>query len=179
MPGYLALHDPELRIRRSVERPALFILERRCRRRPAVHTGLGNTTDIHVQARDGYIHVARVHPAWLIRPWNIIRALHEEGADLFAVGASKFADEIEYEDWWQKETRRRRRKNDFRQRALEMYDLAARAGDKTTKKERTRFNNPGMPKPRQTRATSPTARRNARRAARKAPVAARGPVTLT
>ena len=74
---YLALHDSELRIRRSVEQPGMFILERRCRRRPPVHTGRRDASDIHVQARDGYIHVATVHPSYLTRPWNMIRALQK------------------------------------------------------------------------------------------------------
>src|SRR5262249_50798387 len=107
--GYLALVDPELRLRRSAERPDVYVLERRCRRRPAVNIGMPTLSDLHVQARDGYIHVASVHPSFLDKPWNLVKALHEEGADLFAQSAASVLDEEAYELAWQKESRRRRR----------------------------------------------------------------------
>jgi hypothetical protein len=91
---YLQGHDPDLRLRASVERAGLFILERRCRRRPAVNTAMSDVSDMHVQARDGFIHISTVHPEWLNKPWNILRALRDEGVDLWAYKSSEaFCDE--------------------------------------------------------------------------------------
>lgn len=140
--GYLDRHDPDLRLRKSAERPHLYVLERRCRRRPAVNLGMRDRSDMHVQARDGYIHVATVHPAFLEKPWNIIRALTEEGADLFAKGAHEVADEEAYEARWQKETRRRRRLGLFRDIAREAFDTLNRIGN-SDGTERTRVSSPG------------------------------------
>lgn len=143
---YLQAHDPDLRIRASVERPDLFILERRCRRRPAVNTAMGDTTDMHVQARDGFIHVSTVHPEWLNKPWNILRSLRSEGVDLWAYSAPEaFADELDYEERWQRETRRRRRKEDGLAYYREMFDILGRIGNPVGRNERTRFSNPGLP----------------------------------
>lgn len=142
---YLHAADPELRLRVSVERPGFFVLERRCRRAPAVNTGMQILSDMHVQARDGYIHVSLVHLEWLFHPWNIVIALKEQGADLWAEGgADRFEDELDYEDRWARETRKRRRHEDGVAHYRELFDILARLGnfDKT---EVTRFNNPGLP----------------------------------
>lgn len=144
VPGYLAAVDPQLRIRRSAERPHLFVLERRCRRRSAVQaTGMVSGSDLHLQARDGYIHVSTVHPQWLERPWNIVEALTTEGVDLFAKGAQAITDELDYEERWMRESRRRRRRQHFRDIAREGYDLLSRTGNRDGT-ERTRLNNPGL-----------------------------------
>lgn len=154
--GYLERIDPDLRLRRSAERPAFYVLERRCRRRPAVNTGMRDTSDIHVQARDGYIHVATVHPNWLNKPWNIVRALQEEGTDLWAKGgATKVANEMEYEEAWLRETRRRRRHGLFRDIAGEGFDVLNRMN---INGERSRISNAGT-KAWQTLAPAPARRR--------------------
>lgn len=128
--GYVDQHDPDLRLRRSAERPTLYILERRCRRRPAVNVGMRDRSDLHVQARDGYIHVATVHPSYLDKPWNIVRALQEEGVDLFATSAQQVEDEEAYEQAWQKETRRRRRLGLFRDIARDGFRVLDRMGNR-------------------------------------------------
>lgn len=141
--GYLALVDPDLRIRRSAESVNVFVIERRCRRAPATNTGMRDTSDMHVQARDGYIHVASVHPNWLTKPWNIVRALKEEGCDLWASGGGeKYCDEQEYEERWQKETRRRRRLGLYRDIATDALPAMQRMNIDGS---RVRFNNPGKP----------------------------------
>lgn len=142
--GYLALHDADLRIRRSVERAGLYVLERRCRRRPVVNTGMRTRSDMHVQARDGYIHVATVHSSYLSRPWNIVRALRQEGTDLWAAGGhAKVANELDYEQEWARETRRRRRFGLFRDIAVDFFDVGNRLGNKDGT-ERTRISHPGV-----------------------------------
>lgn len=146
--AYLHGHDPDLRLRCSVERPGLFVLERRCRRAPAVNTGMPGRTDLHVQARDGYIHVSAVHVEWLHHPWNIVIALREEGFDTWAFADSDaVADELDYEDAWQRETRRRRRHDDGRAYYREAFDILSRCGNVTgrdhARTDVTRFNNPG------------------------------------
>lgn len=144
VPGYLQLVDADLRIRRSAEAYNLFVLERRCRRAPATNTGMRDTSDMHIQARDGYIHVSSVNPAWLTKPWNIVRALKEEGADLWAQGgAAKFCDEQEYEEAWTEETRKRRRLGLYRDIATDAFPIMQRLNIGGS---RMRFNNPGMPK---------------------------------
>lgn len=143
VPAVLQAHDPDLRIRVSVERPGWFILERRCRRRPAVCTAMGDTSDLHVQRRDGYIHISTVHAEWLNKPWNILRALQVEGVDLWAyASAAAFADEVEYEEHWQRESRRRRRREDGVAYYREMFDVLSRLGN-LDGTEQTRFSNPG------------------------------------
>jgi hypothetical protein len=128
--GYLALVDPELRIRQSAEKPQVYILERRCRRRPAANLGMRDRSDMHIQARDGYIHVASVHPNYLNKPWNIIRALKEEGADLFVMSAQQVDDEDQYEKAWAKETRRRRRLGLYRDIARDAFPILDRMGNR-------------------------------------------------
>lgn len=145
VPGYLTFVDPDLRLRRSVERPHLYVLERRCRRRPAVNTGMRDLSDMHVQARDGYIHVCTVHPWYLDRPWRIVQALKEQGSDLWAEGgAQRFADELAYEEAWARETRRRRRRQLFREIAREGFDVLDRLGNRDGT-ERVRISAPGVP----------------------------------
>lgn len=140
--GYLRLVDPDLRIRRSVEHPWLYVLERRCRRAPAVNTGMRDLSDMHVQARDGYIHVSTVREIWLTKPWNIVRALKTEGADLWAEGGSQqYANEQEYEEAWSKETRRRRRRRLYREIAADAYDVMRRMNIGGS---RLRISNPGI-----------------------------------
>lgn len=127
---YLDLMDPDLRLRRSAEGSGFYVLERRCRRAPAVNTGYLTLSDIHVQARDGYIHVSTVHPNWLEKPWNIMRALAEEGADLWAIGGAKvFTDEQEYEARFLAETKRRRRLGIFRDIARDAYGPLSALGN--------------------------------------------------
>lgn len=143
---YLHTYDPDLRLRASVEWPGFFVLERRCRRAPAVNTGMQVLSDMHVQARDGYIHVSLVHVEWCYHPWNIVIALKEQGVDLWAEGgAAHVNDELDYEEAWSRETRRRRRHDDSVAHYREMFDILSRLGnfDKT---EVTRFNNVGLPK---------------------------------
>lgn len=141
--GYLRLIDPDLRIRKSAERAGLYVLERRCRRAPAVNVGMRDLSDMHVQARDGYIHVATTNAAWLLKPWNMVRALKEEGVDLWAVGgAQTCASELEYEEQWAKVTRRRRRRGLYRDIASEGYDILSRLN---IHGERSRISNVGVP----------------------------------
>lgn len=138
----LRTFDPDLRLRKSVDRPLFYALERKCRRRPAVNAGLGDHSDLHVQARDGYIHVSLVHPNWITRPANIITALKEEGEDLFSKGGHQVADELEYEERWVKESRRRRRFGLLRDIATDAYDPLSRMGN-ADGTERTRISNAG------------------------------------
>lgn len=139
---YLAAHDPDLRIRASVERAGWFVLERRCRRRPAANTAMRDASDIHVQARDGFIHIAIVHPEWLNKPWNIVQRLRDDGVDLWAKRADVVADEAEYEERFVRETRRRRRQDDGRAYYREMFDVLSRLGN-SDGTEKSRFSNPG------------------------------------
>lgn len=137
---YLAQHDQALRLRKSVEWPWYYVLERRARRVPACNAGLGDHSDLHVQARDGYIHVSLVHWQWLTRPWNILNALREEGEDLFARGALTVHDELVYEEQWAKESRRRRRRGLYRDIAVDAFDPLDRLAG-------TRISNVGIPTP--------------------------------
>lgn len=139
---FLNRHDADLRLRKSAERSYLYVLERRCRRRPSVNAGMYDCSDAHVQARDGYIHVSTVHPEFLTRPGNIIRELKEEGQDLWAKGALKFADELDYEEQWAKETRRRRRLGLLRDIAVDAFDPLSRMGNGDGT-DVTRINNVG------------------------------------
>lgn len=142
---YLATYDRDLRLRRSAEQPAFYVLERRKRRAPVQFTGLRDLTDQHIQARDGYDHVALVHPSWLPKPHRLIAKLVAEGWDLWSAGgAQRVATEMEDAETWAKENRRRRRKQMFRSVALEGYDLLDRLGNGDGT-ERTRINNAGMP----------------------------------
>lgn len=141
---YLSGHDPDLRIRASVERPGWYVLERRCRQQASVNTAMEERTDIHVQARDGYIHVAIVHPEFLNKPWNIIEKLRDEGVDMWATSAQQVADDLEYEEQFVREARRRRRREDSVAFYREQFDILGRMGNKDGGNEKTRFSNPGL-----------------------------------
>jgi hypothetical protein len=137
-------YDRDLRLRRSVENPQLYVLERRCRRRPATNTAMRDASDMHVQARDGYIHVSTVHPVLMHRPHAIVAELKEGGRDMWADGGyEKVFDEIRYEEAWQRETRRRRRRQRFRDIALEAFDTLSRRGNPDGT-DRTRIANAGL-----------------------------------
>jgi hypothetical protein len=125
---YVSAYDPDLRLRKSAENPNVYILERRCRRRPATNTAMRDGSDMHVQARDGYIHVASVCQELLFRPNVIIDELATGGRDEWAEGgAEKVFDELVYEQAWAKETRRRRRMRRLRDVTLEGFDLLNRS----------------------------------------------------
>ena len=142
---YISAYDRDLRLRRSAERPALFVLERRIRRRPAVNTGMRDASDMHIQARDGYLHIATVHPSFLPRPHRIIAALREGGVDMWASGgAEKVINELEYEEDWARVTRRRRRIALFRDIAKDHYDILSRLGNRDGS-DRTRISAPALP----------------------------------
>lgn len=142
---YLQHFDRDLRLRRSAEAPACFVLERRKRRAPVTFRGLRNLTDQHIQARDGYDHVALVHPNWLPKPHLIVRALVTEGWDLWSEGgAVAVGDHIEDDESWERENRRRRRKQMFHALALEHFALLDRHGNPDGT-ERTRISNAGLP----------------------------------
>jgi hypothetical protein len=135
------LIDPALRVRRSVEWRGYYVIERRCRRAPAVNTGMGDGSDMHVQARDGYIHVATAHANWIRHYPNIMRELKHAGGDLWAAGGSeRFANEVEYEEAWAKETRKRRRLGLYRAIAGEGFDILNRMNSGG---ERSRISNAG------------------------------------
>lgn len=142
---YLAAFDRDLRLRRSAENPRFYVLERRKRRTPARFTGLRDQSDQHIQARDGYDHVGLVHPALLPRPQVIVFEMVANGWDLWGSGGSlSVATEVEDAEVWAKENRRRRRKQMFREAALEHYDYLDRHGNGDGT-ERTRINNVGLP----------------------------------
>lgn len=141
---FLARHDPMLRLRKSAETRRFLVLERRVRRQTLNHLGSRNLSDMHVQARDGYVHVSLVHPQLALRPWVIVERLKVEGVDLFEQTAERCATDLEYEETWLKETRRRRRKQLYRDIAAEQFDILARLGDGDARTNRTRFNNPGI-----------------------------------
>jgi hypothetical protein len=141
---YLWFHDADLRLRRSLEQPWFYVLERRCRRAPAVNRGIRLGSDMHLQARDGYIHVGLVHPSLLMRPWRIVERLQEQGADLWAAGgAQRVEDEAIYEARWQRETRKRRRRDLFRDITRDAADALERTG--FFGGMRTRISNAGSP----------------------------------
>lgn len=143
--------DPALRLRRSVEQPRYFVLERQCQRAPAVNVAMNVRSDMHLQARDGYIHVGLVHPAFLDKPMHMLGLLREQGTDLWAMraagksGAESFEAQEQYELQWTRETRRRRRSQLFREIALDHFDLLARRGDAEGGTRRTRISNAGAP----------------------------------
>lgn len=138
----LQTFDPDLRLRKSVERPTFYCLERKCRRRPAVNAGHGDHSDLHIQQRDGYIHVSLVHLNFITRPANIIRALLTEGEDLFAKSGAQVDDELLYEERWAQESKRRRRLGLLRDIAVDAYDPLSRMGN-ADGTERTRISNAG------------------------------------
>ena len=141
---YVGAFDRDLRLRRSAENPQVYVLERRCRRRPAANTAMRDASDIHIQARDGYIHVASVHPNVVARPWGIVAELLEGGRDNWTEGgADKVFDEIVYEKAFMKHTRRQRRLRILREMALEHFDLLDRHGDREGGTNRTRISNVG------------------------------------
>lgn len=142
---YLATFDRDLRLRKSAEVQGFYVLERRKRRSPVRYLGLKNLTDQHLQARDGYDHVALVHANWLPKPHLMVRALVTEGWDIWGEGGhTEVADQAEADEQWAVENRQRRRKQMFYAKALEDYAILDRIGNPDGS-ERTRINNAGVP----------------------------------
>lgn len=143
--GILRNYDPALRLRRSIDTPSLYVLERRTSRSRPVHTARRDGSDLHLQASEGYIHVSLVHPTFLAHPENILREL--KANDSWAQGgAQKVADQMEYDDWWRHEDRRRKRREWFRDLAKDAFPILDRLGARDGT-ERVRFNSPGVPSP--------------------------------
>jgi hypothetical protein len=143
---YLRAVDPALRFRRSATKQGFYVLERRCRRSKPAHTSARTMTDAQIQARDGYVHVATVHPWFLDRPQRIIDKLHEDGADMHKVSAKSLQQELIDDEQDAKNARRRKRLDDFRSRSAATFDVLDRLGNKQGF-ERTRMNNVGLPAP--------------------------------
>lgn len=141
---YLWGVDPQLRLRRSVDNPQVYVLERQVQRSRPIQTSQ-RMTDRAIQARDGYIHVTTVHPLYLEHPARIVAALRSDHNDLWAEGGAKrWCDEAEAEEAAAKQRRRAARKDNFRAIAAEGFDILDRTGG-VGGTERTRMNNPGVP----------------------------------
>lgn len=141
---YLRVADPQLRLRKSSDRPGFYVLERRCKRGKPIHT-TRRLTDRHIQARDGYLHVSTVHRRYLDYPRQIVAALQEEGVDLHQAGGYQRVEaDLRRADAEARATRRQQRHALFRDIAAESFDIQDRVGG-VGGTERTRINNPGAP----------------------------------
>lgn len=139
---YLRVADPQLRLRKSSDRPGFYVLERRCRRSKPIHT-TRQMTDRYIQARDGYVHVSTVHRRYLDYPLQIVAALQEDGGDLHRAGGyQRFDDELRRADEEARTRRRQKRHEMFRDIAAESFDIQDRIGG-VGGTERMRISNPG------------------------------------
>lgn len=136
----LRVSDPQLRLRRSIDTPGHFVLERRVRRSKVMATSR-RLSDRGIQARDGYIHITTVHPWWLQHPDRIVARLHEDGEDLHRVGFDTVDRQLRQADADARAQRRARRYDHFAHIAAEGYDLRQRVGHEGVGKYR--INNVG------------------------------------
>lgn len=142
---YLRVVDPELRLRKSINEPGFFVLERRCSRSRPVQVTRGALNDGQVAARDGYVHVTTVHRVYLDAPQLIVTALKEDGFDLYAEGGAAGAfQKFLTAKAEAKAVRRLKRDQDRRAFFREAFDLLNRTGGEGGT-ERTRISAAGAP----------------------------------
>lgn len=141
---YLHAADPELRLRKSVDHPGFYVLERRCRRTRPIQTTRRDLTDRHIQARDGYVHVSTVHRRYLDYPLQIVAALHEDGVDLHRAGGYARVDaDLRRQDDEARQRRREKRRAHFEDIAADAFRIQDRVGGEGGT-ERVRLNNAGI-----------------------------------
>lgn len=141
--GILRNYDPALRLRKSIDQPHMYVLERRLSRSVTAGTSRRDGSDLQLQASEGYIHVGLVHPSYLAHPDRILQQL--KASDSWAAGgANAMAAAYEADEWYRDEEQRRKRKEWFRDIAKESFDILDRVGG-IGGTERMRFNNPGIP----------------------------------
>lgn len=140
---YLRVHDGALRLRRSLDQPGFYVVERRVSRSKPVHTSL--YSDAMVAARDGYVHVSHVHPWFMERPARIIAKLRGDQNDLWREGGARQLDAtLRRQEHDARVERREKRRAWARDVASEAFDALDRLGG-IGGTERTRLNNAGLP----------------------------------
>ena len=140
---YLRAHDDALRLRRSLDVPGFYLIERRLSRSKVVHTSC--YTDAMIAARDGYIVVTHVHPWYLDRPARIVAKLRGDDNDLWAAGGAQAVDQkLRTAENEARSYRRFKRRQWTRDVASEAFDTLDRVGGRGGT-ERVRINNAGLP----------------------------------
>jgi hypothetical protein len=150
----LRAYDPALRLRRSIDHAGFFVLERLTANTKPVDTSAAGLTDTKMTSRDGYLHVAHVHPFFVHHPDKLLERLLANGNDMWKSGtghlgsaADQYIREMKTEQDEAKANRRRHRLQEFEGFYAESYDVLDRLGDSKSHAERTRINNAGAPEP--------------------------------
>jgi hypothetical protein len=142
--------DPALRLRRSVDHAGFFVLERLTTNTKPVDTSASGLTDVKMATRDGYLHVAHVHPFFVHHPDKLLERLLENDNDLWRQGtghigsaADRYVRELATEQDEAKAHRKRHRRQESEGFYAESFDVLDRLGDRHSHAERTRINNAG------------------------------------
>lgn len=146
----LQAYDPALRLRRSIDHAGYFVLERLTANTKPVDTSARGLTDLKMATRDGYLHVAHVHPFFVHHPDKFLERLLSNDNDLWKQGtghigsaADRYIGELRTEQDDARANRRRHRRQEWEAFYAEGYDTLDRLGDKHSHAERTRINNAG------------------------------------
>lgn len=144
--------DSALRVRRSVQHPGFYVLERRTSRTKPMHIEtqydeLGNEkpSDMKVATRDGYLFISHVHPHFLDEPNRILEQLRAHGNDLQAPGnnAARAFDQMVRDREEAKARRAAFQLDEWDAYFRESFDILDRVGDQHSHAERMRLNNAG------------------------------------
>jgi hypothetical protein len=146
----LRAYDPALRLRRSVDHAGFFVLERLTTHTKPVDTSAAGLTDLKMATRDGYLHVAHVHPFFVHHPDKLLERLLSNDNDLWTQGtghigsaADRYIRELATEQDDARVNRRRHRRQESEGFYAESFDVLDRLGDRHSHAERTRLNNAG------------------------------------
>jgi hypothetical protein len=146
----LRAYDSALRLRRSIDHAGFFVLERLTMNTKPVDTSIAGLTDLKMTTRDGYLHVATVHPFFVHHPDQMLERLLANGNDMWKSGtghvgsaADRYIRDLATEQDNAKAARKEKRISEFGDYYAESFDVLDRLGDRTSHAERTRINNAG------------------------------------
>jgi hypothetical protein len=150
----LQAYDAALRLRRSIDHAGYFVLERLTINTKPVDTSAAGLTDLKMSTRDGYQHVAHVHPFFVHHPDKLLDRLLDNDNDLWKLGtghvgsaADRYVSELRTEQDDARANRRRHRRQEWEGFYAEGFDTLDRIGDTKSHAERTRINNAGGAEP--------------------------------
>jgi hypothetical protein len=146
----LQAYDSALRLRRSIDHAGFFVLERLTANTKPVDTTAAGLTDLKMATRDGYLHVAHVHPFFVHHPDTLLERLLSNDNDLWTQGtghigsaADRYVRELATEQDDARANRKRHRRQEMEGFYAESFDVLDRLGDTRSHAERTRLNNAG------------------------------------
>lgn len=112
-------HDRFLRVRRSLDNPNMYVVERKTRYTHDYPFSYG--TDRQIQLQDGYRPIYRIYPSEFAYVLPALKATDVQGRG----GAKALADQLDAQDDVQRARESRQRTDEFTMRSSDAYDRLA------------------------------------------------------